>query len=74
MHSLHKKIASYGLLICLSLLTACSSNQTHDSTTRYINNASSQHTENQDWPSFGRDYANKRFSENKQINAANIKN
>jgi glucose dehydrogenase len=74
MHSSHKKIASYGLLICLSLLTACRSNQTHDSTTRYINNASSQHTENQDWPSFGRDYANKRFSENKQINTGNIKN
>jgi len=46
---------------------------TQDATTHKISQASQQQGANQDWPSFGRDYANKRFSENAQINRDNVK-
>lgn len=53
-----------------ALLLGCA---TQDATTHKISQAAQQSGANQDWPSFGRDYANQRFSENKQINRDNVK-
>jgi glucose dehydrogenase len=60
----------FGIAIS-TLLAACA---TQDATTHKITQASQQQGENQDWPSFGRDYANQRFSSNAQINRDNVKN
>jgi len=70
-----KKLNGFCLaLLCASLLTACSNIQKHDATTSNIINSAHQQGANKDWPSFGRDYANKRFSENAQINRENVHN
>ena len=61
-------------ILAASLLTACSNIQKHDVTTSNIINSPHQQGANKDWPSFGRDYANKRFSENAQINRENVQN
>ena len=69
-----RAIGKTTVLIAISLLIGCSTAPKHDAATLNVINASSQNGENQDWPSFGRDYANKRFSENKQINRDTVKN
>lgn len=46
---------------------------TQDATTHKISQATLQTGANQDWPSFGGDYANQRFSANQQINRDNVK-
>ncbi|MES2579265.1 MAG: PQQ-binding-like beta-propeller repeat protein [Pseudomonadota bacterium] len=51
-------------VVLLCLLQACVGNQ----------NKTSQQTNNQDWPSFGRDFTSQRFSPNTQINQKNVKN
>ncbi|NCA27244.1 MAG: pyrrolo-quinoline quinone, partial [Methylophilaceae bacterium] len=61
------------LLITLGLSVFLFGCATQDATTHKISQASQQQGANQDWPSFGRDYANKRFSENAQINRDNVK-
>lgn len=53
-----------------ALLLGCA---TQDATTHKISQATLQTGANQDWPSFGRDYANQRFSANQQINRDNVK-
>jgi glucose dehydrogenase len=53
-----------------ALLAGCAA---QDATTRKIAQAGVEVGANQDWPSFGRDYANQRFSANKQINRDNVK-
>ena len=66
------RLAHFILGMAMStLLVACA---TQDVTTRKIAQASQQRGGNQDWPSFGRDYANQRFSSNAQINRDNVKN
>lgn len=66
------RLAHFILGISIStLLAACA---TQDATTHKITQASQQQGTNQDWPSFGRDYANQRFSSNAQINRDNVKN
>jgi glucose dehydrogenase len=72
MPHLFKKLNQLICMSAISLLCACAANITHDTTTQHINESSMQKGANQDWPSFGRDYANKRFSKNKQINTSNI--
>ena len=52
------------------LLLGCA---TQDATTHKISQATLQTGANQDWPSFGGDYANQRFSANQQINRDNVK-
>jgi len=70
----NKKLGVYAVVLGASLLVACSNIQKHDVTTNNIINSAHQQGANQDWPSFGRDYANKRFSENAQINRENVQN
>ena len=61
---LNKSFWLCAVILGASLISACSNIQKHDATTSNIINSAHQRGENQDWPSFGRDYANKRFSEN----------
>ena len=74
MAHLNKSVGLYALVLGVCLLASCSNIQKHDVTTSNIINSVSQQGKNIDWPSFGRDYANKRFSENTQINRDNVQN
>src|SRR5436309_3624020 len=51
----------------LTILTACSALQPQDTTTAAIS-----HAANTEWPSFGRDYSNQRFSPLDQVNRGNV--
>lgn len=51
-------------IFLLCLLQACAANQ----------NKTAQQANNQDWPSFGRDFTSQRFSPNTQINQQNVQN
>jgi glucose dehydrogenase len=51
----------------LTILTACSALQPKDATTAAIS-----HAANSEWPSFGRDYSNQRFSPLDQVNRDNV--
>lgn len=51
----------------LTVLTACSALQPQDATTAAIS-----HAANNEWPSFGRDYSNQRFSPLDQVNRGNV--
>lgn len=57
------------LILTLSLLTGCTQSlMQKDATTSRIS-----HAANSEWPSFGRDYSNRRFSPASQINRENVK-
>lgn len=62
------RLSVYGTLSCALLaLAACTSVSTMDKTTANI-----AHTQVAEWPSFGRDYSNQRFSPLGQINRENV--
>ena len=62
-HALFKSPTRLILLALSLILAACSGNMIKQSV-----------QQNKDWPSFGRDYANQRFSPLNQINDNNVKN
>lgn len=62
------------IFFALSMLAACASLQKHDATTSRIIESAKQTGANRDWPSYGSDYANQRYSQNTQINRENVKN
>lgn len=65
----HQCINTFIFSVAIALVSGCSSIHTeHDATTANI-----VHASNNQWPSFGRDYSNQRFSPLKQINRNNVK-
>lgn len=68
MMSISRKHAVVLFSIAIALMSGCASmHSQHDATTGNIIHAS-----NKEWPSFGRDYSNQRFSPLKQINRDNV--
>lgn len=66
MPTLNKSIVI--LLLVIATLSGCCAKGLKDATTNKIDHASAS-----DWPSFGRNYANQRFSPASQINRDNVK-
>ena len=64
-----KQVVTVLFSIAIALMSGCASmHAQHDATTGNIIHAS-----NNEWPSFGRDYSNQRFSPLKQINRDNVR-
>lgn len=74
MRILNKTVQVSAIALVLSMVAACAAPQKHDVTTTHIINSAKENGANQDWPSYGIDYANQRFSQNTQINRDNVKN
>ncbi|HEU4707944.1 MAG TPA: PQQ-binding-like beta-propeller repeat protein [Methylophilaceae bacterium] len=62
-----KLIRSGYAVLLLLILSGCVSQPVSDNTTNNI-----RHASNAEWPSFGRDYSNQRYSPLSQINTANV--